>query len=118
MPKVIHIVVTEADIEHGVRLSPLSCPISRAVKRATRKELAKETVALISATYCYILEAPQWDTEKHFTLPNEAIDFITRFDAKSNVEPFEFDILLGDPTIEAPNYYALEAVKEADAKSG
>lgn len=100
MPKAIHIKVTEADIVHGVRFSPLSCPIARAVSRATQKELGTDTVAHIGMEHCYILQGPDWLTVRNFEISDKVKDFVRHFDYKTaNVEAFEFDIFLGDSEI-------------------
>ena len=78
----IHVEVTQEDIEQASRASASTCPIARAVKRATGAN--RVTV------YDAILIDGE-DFEKYHT-PPEAFEWLKRYDDGHKVEPISFTL--------------------------
>ena len=81
------ITVTPLDIVAGARGEPCSCPIALAIRRqipGSDPLVTPEEVGI------------EWDDRRvdypAYDLPQEARDFIGRFDAGLPVDPFEFDL--------------------------
>lgn len=85
-PKQLHITVTQSDIERGKKLDPWDCPVARALRRASKERS-------VSAGMGFMFIGPKkrrilWQT------PPEVRAFISDFDGKKDVKPFEFDMPL------------------------
>ena len=72
--------VTQEDIDHGMRLSALRCPVSLAVDRATQLNDSLVSSALILVG------------DKIFKTAPEVAAFVVRFDSFLPVEPFSFEL--------------------------
>lgn len=72
--------VTKLDIKRGTASSDTECPVARAVRRCTGFKGVHASLG--------------WITTKSvmFPTPDEARDFMKRFDYGCFVEPFEFDL--------------------------
>jgi hypothetical protein len=75
----MRIIVTSEDIDKVVRRSTCSCPVARAVRRATNAT----SVSVGSRI---------WYDGKVSDTPPVASDFIEKFDNLMTVEPIEFEI--------------------------
>lgn len=79
LPKKIKVTVTKEDIRRGIREDPESCPIARAVRRATGRR------------FVAVDEAITFDsTREVYNLTPQADQFINDFDRGDNVKPFKF----------------------------
>ena len=76
----LKIIVTEEDIRKGSRGQADTCPIAYATCRA----LGVNRVYVDSEYLCYATDS--------CSLPDEATEFIRRFDTGMKVKPFEFEI--------------------------
>ena len=76
--------VTQEDIDKGIRHSPGSCPVARAINRQSEKDNASVGLSCI---YFYNIggfsETPT---------PLDAALFINKFDQRQPVKPFEFEL--------------------------
>jgi len=72
--------ITKLDIERGIRLNCYNCPIARAIRRCTGKEL-------VGAGYFRI----HWGNNGCRT-PIEVLDFMNDFDNGLAAKPFEFEL--------------------------
>jgi hypothetical protein len=82
--------VTARDIKYGRRCDGQSCPIARAVLRTKwgkDSEAYNFTVAAKSIIRFYLNRTPD-----RIDLPQEANEFVRRFDRNQPVEPFSFTI--------------------------
>lgn len=79
------ITVTQEHIDHGRAMDCTACPIALAVK-----PLFPDCDVTVGAK---LIQAVQPDGSlKAWKLPQEAMNFILRFDMEDHVEPFEFEI--------------------------
>jgi hypothetical protein len=83
--------VTSDHIKRGDRRSPGCCPIALAVKEACR--LPFVSVGINSVSWSYN-EGVDVIHECIFEPDSSLVEFITRFDLGSPVQPFEFDLPL------------------------
>lgn len=85
----LHVEVTAEDIANGKRETACYCPIALALKRLGVKDpdVFGEREECVSVP-CDDDEEP-WD---HYQLPDEAIDFVVKFDLGAEVAPFAFDL--------------------------
>ena len=74
--------VTKRDIECGVRWDSEKCPVARAARRM------QDDARVSNYILCYGPESRQRRVE----LPGVAREFIGRFDAGKEVEPFSFTV--------------------------
>jgi hypothetical protein len=81
LPEQICIKVLQEDIDAGVPSDNLKCPIARAANRFFGKPIHVGTSILYP-------DLSPWDAE----LPDEAMEFVRKFDNREPVEPFEFCI--------------------------
>ena len=82
--KPIIIKVTQKDIDSGVRISCGKCPIALAIIRTIN-------IKTVRVGWSSTL----WTTEKgalKATMPSQARHFITAFDNRLSVEPFQFEL--------------------------
>jgi hypothetical protein len=84
----IKIDVTSDDIAKGEREQPCRCPIALALTRAHPGQWV-----LGEHTADFYFD----DADGTISLPNEARDFIKRFDNGDPVEPFSFELELDEP---------------------
>jgi hypothetical protein len=78
--KTVTVQVTEEDIRDGQRHSCLSCPVAKAIGRATGK-------------WCQVVCSCWWLRNRiPLRLPDDAITFIDRFDRQLAVKPISFEI--------------------------
>lgn len=77
--------VTQVHIDNGCRLSCSQCPIALAIY---------ETSALIRNVRVRKITTftDLYHGDKAFKLPDEALEFIQKFDSGLKVEPFEFTL--------------------------
>ena len=94
---IYHIAVTQADIEKGQCSSAHQCPIARAATRIIfgrevddEAIISPDRVAVTNEIKVYYGKGHLF-MERGF-LPQEARDFVNRFDSRLSVEPFEFDV--------------------------
>ena len=81
--------VTAADIAAGERGMCRTCPVVLAVERATGMN-----AIILTSWYCHI-KAPDeggWKNATKVRLPDNALEFIERFDAGCEVAPFAFQL--------------------------
>lgn len=78
----MRIKVTQANIDRGRPCCTMACPIALA---GTEAGLRNPTVSRNAIMQCGRVE-----TRKR--LPQEAVDFIRKFDLREPVTPFEFDL--------------------------
>lgn len=71
--------VTRKDIEKGIKENSKQCAIALAVRRASR---SKNVSVGIIAIYI---------NKKHYSLPDEAYDFMCAFDKGKLVKPLTFE---------------------------
>jgi hypothetical protein len=80
------IIVTQKDIDKGVKSSCYECPIARAFKRKVKNKIRygfavnSESIEHFTKDMWYI-----------YALPKEAKKFIQRFDHDQPVKPFTFE---------------------------
>lgn len=77
----MRVVVTQADIEEGIRRDCRQCPIARALQRQTG-----DGTWTVRPVLAHAAEGP------FYYLPPIARDFITFFDAGMSAAPFEFEL--------------------------
>lgn len=90
--------VIQEDINEGIKESPYSCAIAKALKRST-PYLAELSfaVSVIDESYKIIQDIPNgWGrlstrVTRKYRLPVEAQQFICAFDNEETVSPFEFE---------------------------
>jgi len=85
--KRIKINVTKTDIKKGQRCAAGCCPIALAVLRKFKGYAVSVSPYSVGVGHYNALE--RW---KDYALPRAATEFIFRFDAKQEVEPFSFTI--------------------------
>lgn len=83
----LEIAVTQEDIAVGTPDSSLSCPVARAIKRATRAGLVSVDVDEIVIRF-----RPDGGPPIYLNTPDEIIEFIDAFDSGEEVEPFGFNL--------------------------
>lgn len=87
-PKRITLNVLPADIRHGVRGAPGSCPIARAVRRVFRGKGYRISVTGSGvALYRKPADGYGWEPFAHYPMKPEGIEFIKHFDAADEVKP-------------------------------
>ena len=72
--------VTAADIVTGVAKHRCECPVARALKRAFKAER-------VDASFCRLTV-----DGRRYATPDAVETFMRRFDERSAVEPFEFEL--------------------------
>jgi hypothetical protein len=88
-PRRYLVTVDEEDIEKGVRGSPRSCAMAKAVRRAGIRKVAVTGETLI-------LGCGRGLASVHLELLQEMKDWTADWDARKPVSPFRFRIELGD----------------------
>ncbi len=78
--------VTQDDIDHGTRGSCNTCPVARAIKRATGFH------NLVSARNVLAYNRERSTRPTAVNLPIEALRFINDFDCHHPVQPFSFEL--------------------------
>ena len=86
--------VTQEDIERGQRRVASACPIALATARTLWPDGKGDRFVRVGVGFISMYSSP---SEIHRPLgvakiPQEARDFIDRFDADKDVEPFGFDV--------------------------
>lgn len=81
----VHIDVTQEDIDGGCAGNSLECPVARAFRRVTGKDV---TVHVSYAAYDYQEDG----AHKVILLPTDVASFIWEFDNGDSVSPFSFDV--------------------------
>lgn len=71
--------ITQRDIDRGSKSSPCGCALALAANRASGR------VTSVAPTQLFI-------TAKPIDLPKEACEFVARFDAGLQVQPFAFEL--------------------------
>ena len=79
------VVVKQEHIEAGIRNSPNSCPIARAVREC----LGIDGGVVVSE---YAIHISNEKTTKRYDVPAVVRSFIKRFDVGEYVEPLEFEL--------------------------
>ena len=79
------IVVTQNDIEQGIRLKACACPVALAIKRRTSRECE------VAGRYMVF----RYDLNTEYDLPESVGKFVTAFDMGKPVKPFSFELSLG-----------------------
>jgi hypothetical protein len=92
IPAELVVQVTADDIANGTPGSPCQCPIALAAVRALGDDWAgvlkvEEDRELRIALYGNPIDVDPYAT---FTLPDDALEFVMRFDTAGPVEPFTF----------------------------
>jgi hypothetical protein len=80
--------VSEIHIKSGIRTDCSRCPIALAIKDVLENE-SEISVGLGT------LKVYEGGVTRHYELPSIAKSFISSFDSKLSVEPFEFEITEG-----------------------
>lgn len=78
----ITINVTQEDIDAGLPIKCIQCPIALAAKRVFGHEVS------VAATYIHDIKSGYYD------LPRAAVDFVAAFDKGRTVTPFSFEVQL------------------------
>lgn len=90
MIRVVHVNVTQEDIEQGEACMCYTCPIALALQRTLGRRVAVDT------TGWRYSDGPTSNEQKQPTLwhglPATVCAFIWDFDSHGNVAPFEFDL--------------------------
>jgi hypothetical protein len=82
--------VTQSDIDNGVRENPVSCPVARAIARATGKRV--DFVGPVSGvSFVQDVYIPWGDAESE-----KIRGFIVDFDNGDPVRPIEFELAVGE----------------------
>ena len=79
------IVVTQNDIEQGVRYKACACPVALAIKRRTSRECE------VAGRYMVFLS----NLNTEHDLPTPVHKFVVAFDMGKPVKPFSFELDLG-----------------------
>ena len=82
------IAITKKDIRNGERNDPQCCPVALAAVRSLPERLSRKA----SWNPIEVTRGCLWFGYRNFFLPQEAKDFVARFDNKRKVEPFSFEI--------------------------
>jgi hypothetical protein len=82
------IIVTQKDIDKGLKSSCYECPIARAFKREVKNEI-RYGFAVNADSIDHFTKDDKWYI---YALPKEAKKFIRRFDHDQPVKPFTFEI--------------------------
>lgn len=85
--KRVHVVVTQDDIDRGIRCKVALCPIALAASRASGRSVTFAGDKIYLPTRLYWLTG----REKIGYVPGEARDFALNFDCNHAVSPIEFD---------------------------
>jgi hypothetical protein len=80
------IIVTQKDIDKGLKSSCYECPIAHAFKRKVKNRI-RYSFAVNSESIEYVTK----DLWCSYALPKEAKRFIQRFDRDQPVKPFTFE---------------------------
>lgn len=84
--------VTQEHIDNGFCLSPSQCAVALAISSVCKlNENLRFTVAQSNINFIEGIDADD-EIRQVIATPPEVSDFITRFDRKQPVEPFEFEI--------------------------
>lgn len=91
------ITVTQEDIREGARANCLKCPIALALERALKPLLELDIWYRVQVNEDNVEITNTGAESGRFAalLPEEAEEFIRRFDNRQPVEPFEFELNLG-----------------------
>jgi nitrate/TMAO reductase-like tetraheme cytochrome c subunit len=81
------IIVTQKDIDKGLKSSCYECPIAHAFKRKLKNKVPCGVA--VNAENVYHFDGKSLDK---YNLPKEAKKFIQRFDNDQPVKPFTFEI--------------------------
>lgn len=95
MTQSLFVQVTQKDIDGAERYAPDCCPIAWAVRRLLKT--ANVSVGNARVTLCdpwHVYSAEEKAKLPRYSLPQEAQDFIDRFDGGSPVEPITFTAVL------------------------
>jgi hypothetical protein len=95
----IKISILAEDIERGVRLNCLTCPVARALARALRGKATCLLVKSLSASFQPLRRGQPMVC----VLPAEAASFILRFDRGQKVVPTEFTLVFRPELIRQAN---------------
>lgn len=77
--------VTQEDIKKGKRNSSILCPVARAIKRAAGCRYAR-------VSHRWIEWGRRFEDARPTPAPPEVSRFVSDFDLRAKVEPFEFDL--------------------------
>jgi hypothetical protein len=83
--------VTQEDIDKGERRQCNTCPVALAITRQLPEEL-KGCVVSVTCLNATIFSKNTRGILRHAELPEEAADFIQRFDDHIGVQPFTFSL--------------------------
>jgi len=81
------IIVTQKDIDKGLKSTCYYCPVALAFKRKIKSEIPCGVA--VNAKNIHHFHGKSWD---RYNLPKEAKKFIQRFDNDQSVKPFSFEI--------------------------
>ena len=88
-PRVLHVEVTQEDIDRGEPVEALCCPVAHALRRAGAPH------PMVLRGNCLLDSESNRPDRRWIELPEEVARFVMRFDNGHDVAPFAFDLEVG-----------------------